>query len=80
VPPANLLPPPPTPPAREEELPELEALIRSGAIPHAPKGGVENKQGKANILIQVRGSRGRSPGMHSIPCVALQLSSASCVT
>lgn len=38
---------------REEELPELENLIRSGAIPHAPKGGVENKQGKANILIQV---------------------------
>lgn len=44
---------------REEELPELEALIRSGAIPHAPKGGVENKQGKANILIQAFISRAR---------------------
>jgi hypothetical protein len=44
----------PPPSIREEELPELEALIRSGAVPHAPKGGVENKQGKANILIQVR--------------------------
>lgn len=38
---------------REEELPELEQLIRANQCPHAPKGGVENKQGKANILIQV---------------------------
>lgn len=37
---------------REEELPELEQLIRANQCPHAPKGGVENKQGKANVLIQ----------------------------
>eukprot|EP00879_Flechtneria_rotunda_P031132 GHRR01033984.1.p1 GENE.GHRR01033984.1~~GHRR01033984.1.p1 ORF type:complete len:725 (+),score=211.87 GHRR01033984.1:283-2457(+) len=44
---------------REEELPEVENLIRQGAIPHAPKGGVENKHGKANILIQAYISRAR---------------------
>lgn len=39
---------------REEELPELETLIRSGASPIKALGGVESKQGKANVLIQVR--------------------------
>jgi hypothetical protein len=27
-------------------------MMRQGAIPFAPQGGVENKHGKANILIQ----------------------------
>lgn len=38
----------------EEELPELETLVRSGAAPFKAQGGVESKQGKANVLIQVR--------------------------
>lgn len=38
---------------REEELPELEVLVRSGAAPVKAQGGVESKQGKANVLIQV---------------------------
>jgi hypothetical protein len=38
---------------REEELPELETLVRAGASPIKAQGGVESKQGKANVLIQV---------------------------
>jgi hypothetical protein len=38
----------------EEELPEIETLVRSGAAPMKAQGGVESKQGKANVLIQVR--------------------------
>lgn len=38
---------------REEELPELETLVRAGASPVKAQGGVESKQGKANVLIQV---------------------------
>jgi hypothetical protein len=37
----------------EEELPELDTLIRAGAAPYKAQGGVESKQGKANVLIQV---------------------------
>lgn len=52
-----LSPLPPCPACREEELPELEQLRRQGAVPHDPQGGMENKQGKANMLIQVRWRR-----------------------
>ncbi len=37
---------------REEELPELDNLVRS-ACPFEVKGGPENKHGKINILLQV---------------------------
>ena len=37
---------------REDELPELDALVRS-ACPFDVKGGPENKHGKINILLQV---------------------------
>ena len=37
---------------REEELPELDNLVRS-ACPFEAKGGPENKHGKINILLQV---------------------------
>lgn len=37
---------------REEELPELDNLIRE-ACPFEVKGGPENKHGKVNILLQV---------------------------
>lgn len=37
---------------REEELPELDNLVRS-ACPFDVKGGAENKHGKINILLQV---------------------------
>lgn len=39
---------------REEELPELDTLVRD-ACQYDIKGGAENKQGKANVLLQVRG-------------------------
>jgi activating signal cointegrator complex subunit 3 len=42
---------------REEELPELERLLRE-TCPYEVKGGVENKHGKINILMQVRGAGG----------------------
>ena len=34
-------------------MPELETLVRAGAAPFKAQGGVESKQGKANVLIQV---------------------------
>ena len=37
---------------RDEELPELDTLVRE-ACPYEVKGGSENKQGKANVLLQV---------------------------
>ncbi|KAL4422681.1 hypothetical protein ABPG75_008878 [Micractinium tetrahymenae] len=43
---------------REEELPELDTLARE-ACPFDIKGGSENKQGKANILLQSYISRAR---------------------
>lgn len=51
LPPAHTQIPPP--PLSEEELPELETLVRAGAAPFKAQGGVESKQGKANVLIQV---------------------------
>mmetsp|Transcript_13654 Transcript_13654/g.49673 ORF Transcript_13654/g.49673 Transcript_13654/m.49673 type:complete len:2207 (-) Transcript_13654:489-7109(-) len=41
---------------REEEMPELMELQRS-VCPHMVKGGIENKQGKVNVLIQCTVSR-----------------------
>ena len=38
---------------REEELPELDTLARE-SCPYEVKGGCETKQGKANVLLQVR--------------------------
>ncbi|EIE24813.1 Sec63-domain-containing protein [Coccomyxa subellipsoidea C-169] len=43
---------------REDELPELDALVRS-ACPFDVKGGPENKHGKINILLQAYISRVR---------------------
>ncbi|KAK9785880.1 hypothetical protein WJX73_006814 [Symbiochloris irregularis] len=43
---------------REEELPELDELVRH-ACPHDVKGGVENSQGKVSILLQAYISRAR---------------------
>jgi hypothetical protein len=43
---------------RDEELPELDTLVRE-ACPYEVKGGSENKQGKANVLLQVGGWMGR---------------------
>ncbi|CAL8464110.1 g3645 [Coccomyxa elongata] len=43
---------------REEELPELDNLVRS-ACPFEVKGGPENKHGKINILLQAYVSRAR---------------------
>jgi hypothetical protein len=45
---------------REEELPELDTLTRE-SCPYEVKGGSENKQGKANVLLQV----GAHPSIHS---------------
>jgi hypothetical protein len=50
---------------RDEELPELDELAR--ACPFDPRGGAESKQGKANILLQVRPAGtlpGWQPGYH----------------
>lgn len=38
---------------REEEMPEVEKLLRN-SCPYDVKGGMENKVGKVNILMQVR--------------------------
>ena len=46
---------------RDEELPELDTLVRE-ACPYEVKGGSENKQGKANVLLQVGVSGGPLPG------------------
>ncbi|PRW32956.1 activating signal cointegrator 1 complex subunit 3 isoform B [Chlorella sorokiniana] len=43
---------------REEELPELDTLVRE-ACQYEVKGGAENKQGKANVLLQAYISRAR---------------------
>ncbi|KAF5832046.1 Sec63 Brl domain-containing protein [Dunaliella salina] len=43
---------------REEEMPEVEKLSRE-ACPFDVKGGIENKHGKANILLQASVSRAR---------------------
>lgn len=43
---------------RDEELVELDGLARS-ACPYDPRGGSENKHGKANILLQAYISRTR---------------------
>jgi hypothetical protein len=48
----------------QEELPELEKLSRE-ACPHDVKGGIENKHGKANILMQV--GRGGVPSPSPSP-------------
>ena len=38
---------------REDEMPELESLAKSAAVPFDPKGGLSSKEGKANLLLQV---------------------------
>jgi replicative superfamily II helicase len=39
---------------REEELPELDSLVRDACPYDVKGGGAESKQGKANVLLQVR--------------------------
>ena len=38
---------------RDEELPELDELVRS-ACAYEVRGGPENKHGKVNVLLQAR--------------------------
>lgn len=45
---------PPSPPHREEEMPELESLSQSTAVPIEVRGGLASKEGKTNVLLQAR--------------------------
>lgn len=40
---------------REEEMPELEALAQSTAVPIEVRGGLASKEGKTSVLLQVGG-------------------------
>ena len=46
---------------RDEELPELDTLVRE-VCPYEVKGGGDNKRGKANVLLQVGGRVGQGGG------------------